>query len=304
MHPTAIGRRGLLASLLGTVLLVLAFAETARDQGTGGGLLFPGEAVLLVMADAPPRFTPVAEEAVVDPTPALRQVFLDPAAIPYQDLISGFPAGIQIKPFQIDAQAGLGITIVRYPNGYIVPRHFHGREELVFYLQGTHRWAEFGPVSPGKYFNVPIGIAHGPIEAAGEVIYFGSEPFPIDSNFVDPPTSGPTPGLPPPPLDTDALPWIPLETGDPRIPAGAFYRDLGPNVSAYPGGRVFMLRLTASFAWPRHMIGAGLDMCVLQGSYQVANPLTGIHVFRQGMYYYQPAGLVISAGSRGVRFTP
>lgn len=186
----------------------------------------------------------------------------------------------------------------------MIPRHFHRSEELVFYLQGTHRYADLGLVTPGKYVAVPTGIAHGDIQSIGDVIYLGSEPFLIDSNFVAPGAPGRTPGLAPRPIDPETLPWMPLETADARIPPGAFYRFLGPNVTAYPGGGVFMLRLTPSFVWPRHTLSTGMDIFVLQGGYLVANSLTGMHILRQGMFYYQPAGLVISAGSRAVRFTP
>lgn len=108
MRRPGTGRLWRLPILLVAILLLLGMAGTARDQGTGGGLLFPGETILVVMTDGPFRFTPVADDAVIDVSPALRQIILDPAGLPFVDLVSGFPAGVQIKPLRVDLGSAAG----------------------------------------------------------------------------------------------------------------------------------------------------------------------------------------------------
>lgn len=88
--------------------------------------------------------------------------------VEWQDAVDfKLPKGIQMKLLRHDPQTGRRDMIVRFPNGYVEPRHVHAATHSVVVLKGQ-QIAEGVVLNPGDYSHGAANIEHGPFEYRGE----------------------------------------------------------------------------------------------------------------------------------------
>lgn len=81
--------------------------------------------------------------------------------------------GVQVKVFYQDP--GLGITdmLIKFPPGYVEPRHNHDSSHSVLVLEGL-QVAEGEPMRPGDYVWASGEEPHGPFEYPEGCVVFAS----------------------------------------------------------------------------------------------------------------------------------
>lgn len=81
--------------------------------------------------------------------------------------------GVQVKLLRRDSKAGLIDLLVKFPAGYIEPRHVHDSTHSVVVLEGL-QIAEGEPMRPGDYVFGGANTPHGPFEYPEGCVVFAS----------------------------------------------------------------------------------------------------------------------------------
>jgi quercetin dioxygenase-like cupin family protein len=84
------------------------------------------------------------------------------------------PEGVQIKVFSTDPEKGRSDMMVRFPPGYVEPRHAHGGSHSGIIVEGEMH-VEGKVLTPGDYvFGPGNNIPHGPMGYPKGCIVFAS----------------------------------------------------------------------------------------------------------------------------------
>ncbi len=95
--------------------------------------------------------------------PALRR--LHSRDLEWQDDLDVFQLGngVQVKVLRADSEAQEVDLLVKFPAGYVEPRHVHDSTHSVIVLEGL-QIAEGEPMRPGDYVLGAANLPHGPFE--------------------------------------------------------------------------------------------------------------------------------------------
>ena len=77
------------------------------------------------------------------------------------------PKGVQMKLLRYDPATGRREMIVRFPDGYVEPRHVHAATHSVVVLRGQ-QIVEGVVLNPGDYCHGAANFEHGPFEYRGQ----------------------------------------------------------------------------------------------------------------------------------------
>lgn len=77
------------------------------------------------------------------------------------------PKGLQVKVLYHDPKTGRRDMIVRFPDGYVEPRHVHSSTHSGIVLKGQ-QIVEGEVLNPGDYCFGAANVEHGPFEYRGE----------------------------------------------------------------------------------------------------------------------------------------
>jgi hypothetical protein len=80
---------------------------------------------------------------------------------------------VQVKLLYSDPETGQVDLLVRFPPGYVEPRHVHDSTHSVVVLEGV-QVAEGEPMRPGDYVFGGANSAHGPFEYPEGCVVFAS----------------------------------------------------------------------------------------------------------------------------------
>ncbi|WP_286828985.1 MULTISPECIES: cupin domain-containing protein [Kordiimonas] len=147
-------------------------------------ILAPVLAVTVVVGTASSADDPITglEEAMVH---------VDAAAKAW-DKITGtpFPDGLERKRLHANKATGGGAGILKFPEGYIEPRHYHTTAgHSVYILKGSLKIGG-ETYGPGNFFYAPKNVAHGPNEALEETEILIWSDGPLDLHMGDLPPTG------------------------------------------------------------------------------------------------------------------
>lgn len=81
--------------------------------------------------------------------------------------------GVQVKVLYQDQEAQLTDLLIRFPPGYVEPRHTHDSSHSVIVLEGL-QIAEGDHMHPGDYVFGGANTAHGPFEYPEGCVVFAS----------------------------------------------------------------------------------------------------------------------------------
>jgi quercetin dioxygenase-like cupin family protein len=90
-------------------------------------------------------------------------------AADYQEL----PPGQQVKILRHDPEDGAWDTLVRFPPGYVEPRHTHAGEHMVLILEGR-MIVDGKTLGPGDYVYGPPNEPHGPMEYPDGIVLYAA----------------------------------------------------------------------------------------------------------------------------------
>ena len=98
-------------------------------------------------------------------------VVIDPSELPWEDATEmlHLPAGVEFKTYVWDPETQRRDGLVRFPPGYVEPRHTHGSDHSDVLLEG--RWIIEGiAVGLGAHIYGPGDVLHGPFECPDGVV--------------------------------------------------------------------------------------------------------------------------------------
>ncbi len=110
---------------------------------------------------------------------------VDPATMEWQPAPAELPPGAMLKVLSSDEKTGAVAALVKFPAGYIEPKHGHPCDHDILMMQGKLVDAETGKeTSKGMYFFAPKGDIHGPYQVPKDedCIFFmvtDGPPFPL-----------------------------------------------------------------------------------------------------------------------------
>jgi quercetin dioxygenase-like cupin family protein len=125
---------------------------------------------------------------------AMRHVLLTPDAIKWGPAPPSLPAGAQVAVLSGDPKkAGLYVIRAKFPDGYVVPPHWHPHDENVTVLKGTlimgmsEKLDEKGgrELPVGSYVRMPKGVPHY-ARAKGETVIQVHAMGPLVINYINP----------------------------------------------------------------------------------------------------------------------
>lgn len=157
---------------------------------------------------------------------------------------SAFPPGLTQRFIYQDAPGTPGVAIVKFPKGYLEPRHYHTTSgHTGFILKGKLN-SDGRIVGPGAFVYFPAGTPHGPNDALEETELLRWADGPLDLHLGDPAT----PGAPIVAVDTSTVEWQPVKAEG--FPEGM----MAARLYSYPetGGGVALLKFPKGFREPRH----------------------------------------------------
>lgn len=79
------------------------------------------------------------------------------------DSFMKLPKGAMSKPLRYDSKNHVLDMLIRWPEGYIEPRHTHNSSHSIVVLRGSVV-VEGKELKPGSYIYAAPGAAHGPFE--------------------------------------------------------------------------------------------------------------------------------------------
>lgn len=81
----------------------------------------------------------------------------------------GLPAGAMIKILKSNPETGAIVALVKFPAGYLEPKHYHPAGHHILILEGQLEILETGQkLSKGMYFYAPKEFVHGPVRVPGD----------------------------------------------------------------------------------------------------------------------------------------
>lgn len=89
------------------------------------------------------------------------------------DPLYALERGVQVKVLYQDPDEGITDALIKFPPGYIEPRHVHDGSHSVIVVEGL-QIAEGEDMRPGDYVYGGAGGAHGPFEYPEGCIVFSS----------------------------------------------------------------------------------------------------------------------------------
>jgi len=110
---------------------------------------------------------PEAEEAAR----GKQTVVVDPSEVPWEDAaeLLHLPKGVEFKTYVWDPTTERRDGLVRFPPGYVEPRHTHGADHSDTLLEG--RWIIEGTeVGLGGHIYGPGDVEHGPFECPDGIV--------------------------------------------------------------------------------------------------------------------------------------
>ena len=82
-------------------------------------------------------------------------------------------SGVQVKVLHRDLEAQQTDLLVKFPPGYVEPRHTHDSTHAVIVLEGV-QIAEGEPMHPGDFVFGPANLPHGPFAYPEGCVVFAS----------------------------------------------------------------------------------------------------------------------------------
>lgn len=238
--------------------------------------------LILLLVDGAPTAEPVPSTPPLEV--AAHEVLLNAALVP-EITIQG---GLRMRPLHTDS-AGRSSSIVAWPAGVSLGRHWHPVTERLWMLEGAIASPADGEVGPATFWEAPPESAMGPFTSTGSrFVFFGEGPF--ETHYLhardDAPRAGETSSV-----DPETLTWRPLsEILGPNVEGQA--KRLSPRTET--DRAVYLVRLDGDAPVPYSAFGASLEGYVLSGSLRMSDPYHGTHLLDPGFYFRVPAGFPLS----------
>jgi len=264
----------LAAALLGAALS--GGGDRAPDAAAPQGV----ETTILLLADGPLTAGPAP------PAPPLElaggEVVVNAALVP-ETTIQG---GLHLRPLYADPERGRSTSVVEWPAGVSLRRHWHPVTERLWMIDGTIASPADGEVGPGTFWEAPARVAMGPFTSTGSVFVFLGEGA-FETRYLDADGRAPRSGASFT-VDPDTLRWRPLsEVAGTEL--GGAAKLLSPGTRS--DRSVYLVRLTRrATSAPYAGFGANVEGYVLSGSLRLSDPYHGAHVLAPGFYFRLPAG--------------
>ena len=93
--------------------------------------------------------------------------------------VPGLPAGLEARALHLNPRTQMSSSIVRYPQGFNEPRHYHKTcGHYIYVLEGRIESPE-GPLTPGMFTYAAPNEAHGPYHAVepSKVLFYTDAEF-------------------------------------------------------------------------------------------------------------------------------
>jgi len=256
------------------------------DAATSKGV----EATILLMADGPLTAGPAPSTPPLDL--AAGEVVMNAALVP-ETTIQG---GLHMRPLYADPERGRSTSLVEWPTGVSLRRHWHPVTERLWMIDGTIASPTDGQVGPGTFWEAPARVAMGPFTSTGsEFVFLGEGTF--ETRYLDAGGRAPRAGASFT-VDPDTMPWRPLADVEEAGIDGAV-KLLSPGTRS--DRSIYLVRLTRqATSAPYAGFGANVEGYVLSGSLRLSDPYHGVHVLAPGFYFRLPAGFParLSAAAR------
>ena len=112
---------------------------------------------------------------------------VDSSQVPWKKVARpGFPDGQEIKPLHANERISGRTSILKFPTGYIEPRHYHTTGgHSAYILKGKMKMGD-KVYGAGEFFYFPANVAHGPNEALEEVEALVWTDGPLDVHLGEP----------------------------------------------------------------------------------------------------------------------
>lgn len=275
----------LAAGLLGAALLLGGrdrAQDTARSQDEG--------VTVLLLTDGPLTAGPAPSAPSLDL--AGGEVVVNAALVP-ETTIQG---GLHMRPLYADPERGRSTSLVEWPAGVSLRRHWHPVTERLWMIDGTIASPADGEVGPGTFWEAPARVAMGPFTSTGSVFVFLGEGT-FETRYLDGRGQAPRAGASFT-VDPDTMRWLPLsEVSGTDLDGAAKLLSPGTRTDR----SIYLLRWTGAATSPSYAgFGADIEGYVLSGSLRLSDPYHGVHVLAPGFYFRLPAGFParLSAAAR------
>ena len=105
---------------------------------------------------------------------------VDTAKVEWQALeVDGLPPGLEGRPLHENPRTKMSSSMVRYPQGYREPRHYHvSCGHYIYILEGRLRSPD-GDLTPGMFTYAAPNERHGPYTAVEgtKILFYTDGPF-------------------------------------------------------------------------------------------------------------------------------
>ncbi|MFC7047787.1 cupin domain-containing protein [Emcibacter nanhaiensis] len=145
-------------------------------------------AVMIALAVAAQGAAVCAAQGQEDGSAANGMTVVDSSQVPWKKVARpGFPDGQEIKPLHANERISGRTSILKFPTGYIEPRHYHTTGgHSAYILKGKMKMGD-KVYGAGEFFYFPANVAHGPNEALEEVEALVWTDGPLDTHLGEPP---------------------------------------------------------------------------------------------------------------------
>lgn len=96
-----------------------------------------------------------------------------------------FPSGLQEKFLHQNNEKQTSVAIVKFPEGYLEPRHFHTTAGHYGYILSGKMITDGVEAGPGDFLYFPANVEHGPNLALTEVELLRWSDGPLDLHLVE-----------------------------------------------------------------------------------------------------------------------
>jgi quercetin dioxygenase-like cupin family protein len=96
-----------------------------------------------------------------------------------------FPQGLQEKLLHQNSEKQTSVAMVKFPKGYLEPRHFHTTAGHYGYMLSGKMISDGMEVGPGDFLYFPANVEHGPNLALTEVELLRWSDGPLDLHLVE-----------------------------------------------------------------------------------------------------------------------
>lgn len=87
--------------------------------------------------------------------------------------VFGLPGGQEVKVLNRDPETGRIDCLIRFPAGYVEPRHTHRGHHITYVVEGSQRIGDV-TLTAGDYLFGPSEKPHGPFHYPDGCLLFGS----------------------------------------------------------------------------------------------------------------------------------